>query len=102
MRENQEELKKLIIDNPTLPIKIFAGEEAGSCEWDWNKAFIDSVSIEDLVVECDYYMDLQDIKDMLYEDFEEQYESEELLENAIEDVIKNTKFEKAICVKINN
>lgn len=102
IKEVQEEFKKLIIENPTLPIRFFVGEDAWSGEWAYNEAVIMSVSIQETTLHGDEYIELEDFEDALSDELVDEYEDDEHLEEAVKDIINNTKFEKAICVRINN
>lgn len=77
-KERKEKLKKLIIENPDLPIRFFAGESSSSVEWEWNEVFIESVEIEEVVVHSDFYMSRNELG-----------------------VKTNEKYERIICVKID-
>ena len=84
-----DELKKLIAENPDLPIVVLAGEEANGGDFAW--MFCEYVSFGiDEILDCDFY-DHNDtiitdrdrleeiIEDSLYDDYcdkpEEEYEA---------------------------
>ena len=89
LTKNSDELKKLILENPDLPIVVLADENS-SCEyWGWTYCSSISFSIGE-ILDCDYY-DYDDtvftdrerleeyIEDMLYDEYcdkpEEEYEA---------------------------
>lgn len=102
MKEIYENFKKLVIENPKLPIKFFVGEEAYCGEWAYNEAYINKVEIKEITLYNDEYVDKEDFEDSIYSDIEYDYENETELNKAIDTIVTNTKFEKAICVYIDN
>lgn len=96
------ELKKLIIENPDLPIVVLAGEEANGGDYCWMFCSDISFGIEE-ILDCDFY-DYNDavfydrnmfeeyIEDILYDEYHNKHnKSEEEYEKAIKD--KLTEFE---------
>ena len=53
MSKDAGELKKLILDNPDLPIVVFAGEDAHSGDYYWMLCTKISFGIEE-ILDCDY------------------------------------------------
>lgn len=54
LTHNSDELKKLILENPDLPIVVLAGEEASSYDWYWTYCSSVSCHISE-ILDCDYY-----------------------------------------------
>ena len=54
LAKNSDELKKLILENPDLPIVVLAGDDASSGYWGWT--YCSSISFHiDEILDCDYY-----------------------------------------------
>ena len=54
LTKNSDELKKLILENPDLPIVVLAGDDASSGYWGWT--YCSSISFHiDEILDCDYY-----------------------------------------------
>ena len=81
LTKNSDELKKLILENPDLPIVVLAGEEANGGDYRWMYCSDLSFAIDE-ILDCDFY-DYNDtvftdrdrleeyIEDMLYDEFKE-------------------------------
>ena len=54
LTQNSDELKKLILENPDLPIVVLAGEDASSGYWGWTYCSSISFHINE-ILDCDYY-----------------------------------------------
>lgn len=52
--QKSDELKKLILENPELPIVVLAGEEASSDCWGWTYCSSISFHISE-ILDCDFY-----------------------------------------------
>lgn len=102
VKEICEDFRKLVIENPTLPIKFFVGEEAYCGEWNYNEAYIVKAEIKEIVLDKEEYVDIEDLADRIYSEIEYDYEDENELNKAVNDIISKIKPEKAICVYINN
>lgn len=96
------ELRKMIIDNPELPLLVFASEDANSGENSWEYANIrwniDELALynDELWVDYDEYMERLscDLSD------EEEYKgmSDEEYNNMIEEMIDNIEFTDCIVI----
>lgn len=63
LTRNSDELKKLIFENPDLPIVVLAGDDASSGYWGWT--YCSSISFHiDEILDCDYY----DYDDVVFTD----------------------------------
>ena len=71
--KNTEELKKIILENPELPLIIFCGEESYCGEYDYNCADVKEVKIKELVIDGDMYVEKDTMRDKIvhecYENF---------------------------------
>jgi hypothetical protein len=96
--DDTTELRKLIIENPDLPLLCFAGEEAWNDNWAYEQADIHGCSIQELTLYKECWVDKDDYSDRLYDDPEEEYKnlSEEEYDNIIKSKIAETQFVKAI------
>lgn len=54
LAKNSDELKKLIAENPDLPIVVLAGEEASSHDWYWTYCSSISFAISE-ILDCEFY-----------------------------------------------
>lgn len=61
--KNSDELKKLILENPDLPIVVLAGEEANDGYWGWMYCSSISFGIGE-ILDCDFY----DVDDSVFVD----------------------------------
>lgn len=93
LTQKSDELKKLILENPNLPIVVLAGEETNIGDYSW--MFCSKISFYiDEILDCEFY-DYNDavfcdrdrleeyIEDMLYDEYSEK--SEEEYDKAIND-----------------
>lgn len=63
LAKNSDELKKLIAENPDLPIVVLADEEAACDCWGWT--YCSSISFDICeILDCDYY----DYNDIVFTD----------------------------------
>lgn len=98
LTKNSDELKKLILENPDLPIVVLAGEDANDGYWGWMYCSSISFSIGE-ILDCDYY-DVDDsvfvdrdrleekIADDIYDENEEASDEycEELIKRKLEEL----------------
>lgn len=94
--KSSDELKKLIAENPDLPIVVLAGEEANDGYWGWMYCSDISFGIGE-ILDCDFY-DVDDsvfadrdrleekIADDIYDEYEEASDEycEELVKRELE------------------
>lgn len=112
LTKSSDELKKLIAENPDLPIVVLAGEEANDGYWGWMYCSSISFGISE-ILDCDFY----DSDDSVFTDrdrFEEKIadyiydENEEASDEYCEEFIKREleKYEpywkKVITIYANN
>lgn len=89
LTQKTDELRKLILENPDLPMVILANEDSSNADYGW--MFCSSISFHiDEILDCDYY-DYDDtvftdrgrleeyIEDILYDEYcdksEDEYET---------------------------
>lgn len=96
------ELRKTMLDNPELPIMIFVGEESYSGEYPYSLAEISSTGIRELGIWEEYYIDKDDLRDMLFDKYSGDYETEEELGKYVSECMDNTEFIKAIVIVLAN
>lgn len=97
-------LRKLILENPDLPLLIFAGEESWSDNFPYEQVDASRASVETLTLYGDIWMDEDDYEDRLRDnlcDFEEYKNlSDKEYDKMIEQKIAETVFAKAITVYV--
>lgn len=102
--KNTKELKRLIIDNPELPLLIFASEDANIGNASYEQANVSRVSIEKLALYNEQWFDEEDYAEEISyqmsmdDDFADL--SDEEFEKAVDEKIKNTEFVKAIVIYV--
>ena len=106
-----EELRQLIIDNPGLPLLVFAGEDANSGVWcymtcSYVRAYVgEFLDCSQTVNDCKCYCDRddfeEDIQDVMCDDFEG---TDEEFEQAVKDRMAeyDPYWKPCIIVNVNN
>lgn len=112
LTQKTDELRKLILENPDLPIVVLAGEEANGGDHCW--MFCGNISFHiDEILDCDFY-DYDDtvfcdrdrfeeyIEDLLYDDYCDK--SDEEYEKAIKDKVAELEpyWKKVIAIYATN
>lgn len=101
---DSSELRKLIMDNPTLPLLFFCGEECYRGEYPYEQANVSNVGIQTLTLYNGWWLDESDYADELSNDLcdEPEYEhlSDEEYFEMIDKKVKEAEFIKAIVVNI--
>lgn len=112
LTEKSDELKKLILENPDLPIVVLAGENANDGYYGWMYCSSISFSIDE-ILDCDFY-DYNDavfndrdnletsIGDILYDEYCDK--SEEEYEEAIKNKLTELEpyWTKVIAIRVDN
>ena len=65
LTHNSDELKKLIAENPDLPIVVLASDDASCGDWHWTYCSSVTFGIDE-ILDCDYY----DYDDVVFTDRE--------------------------------
>lgn len=98
------ELRKLILENPDLPLLIFCGEDAYRGDWAYEQAYVNSCRVDNLTLYKDMWLDEDDYRYELSDDLcdETEYEdlSDEEYEKMIDEKVNNTEFIKVIVVNV--
>ena len=103
--EDTTELRKLIIENPDLPLLFFCGEEAYyDYGYPYSMASASNAEIQDLTLYNNVWMDKDDYAEKLRDDlaFEEEYisMSDEEYDTMIDQKVNETEFVKAIVIYV--
>jgi hypothetical protein len=98
--DDTNELRKTILENPDLPLVIFAGEESWSGEYSYNLVEVSSIHIDELAYDGEYYLDRDDFRDQLYDKHEDEFETDKELDDYVEKTMNETEFVKAIVVYV--
>ncbi|MGE9943046.1 hypothetical protein ACQRBH_15940 [Bariatricus sp. SGI.161] len=98
-------LRKLILDNPDLPLVIFAGEESWNGEYSYNLALIEKVAIKELAWYEDLYITKDDFRDKMYDEHADDFTisgvlMKEELDGYVDSIMRRTEFLKAIVVYV--
>ena len=102
--DDTTELRKLIVENPDLPLVVFCSEECNSGNWsyEWNEYV--RASVQTLTLYKDLWQDKDDYYDRLVDDLcdEEEYKdlSDEDYFKMIDQKIAETEFVKAIVIYV--
>lgn len=110
--KNSDELKKLILENPDLPIAVLANEDSTSGNWYWTYCSSISFSIDE-ILDFDFY-DYDDavftdrdrleeyIEDMFYDEYCDK--SDEEYEKVIKDKLAELEpyWKKVIAIYATN
>lgn len=99
-----KELKKLIIENPELPLLIFCGEDAWDGENMYTQGTCSKGEIVELTLYEDAWLDAEQYEEKLEDDlsYEDEYKnlSNEEYTKMIAEKVTNTEFVKAIVVYV--
>lgn len=103
--EDTTELRKLIIENPDLPLLFFVGDDAHIDDgYQYSMAYASDVEIQELTLYSDVWMDKDDYVEKIRYDlaFEEEYKdmTDEEYDKIIDQKVKETEFVKAIVIYV--
>lgn len=85
-------LRKLILENPDLPLLIFAGEDAWQEDYFYNSTEASDGEIKYLTLYKDVWIDEEEYRDILSDDLCEESE--------IDEKVERTEFCKAIVIYV--
>lgn len=92
LTKSSDELKKLIAENPDLPIVVLAGEDANDGYWGWMYCSSITFSIGE-ILDCDFYdtddsvfVDRDRLEEKVADDI--YYDNEEASDEYCEELIK--------------
>ncbi len=105
--DDSTKLRKLITENPDLPLLAFVGETAYIGDFTYNSAGINSAEIDEVALFDDCYVCGRDeYEDRLFDrmaDTEEFKElSEEEMQKKIDEMMDKVDFQKAIIFYVDN
>lgn len=100
--EDTTELRKLIIENPDLPLIVFCGENSWHNWYPYEKVNVNSCDIKELTLYNDWWLDKEDYADTLHLDLAEEYASmtDEEYDAMIDQKVSETVFVKAIVIYV--
>ena len=97
-------LRNLILENPNLPLLVFAGEEAWSGEYAYEQVDARTHGVQELTLYKDRWVDKDDYEEELRYDlsYNEGYKklSDEEYDNMIQKEVAETEFCQAIVVYV--
>lgn len=96
------ELRKLILENPDLPLVVFCGEESWSGDYNYSQAYVGKVKIQEMTLYNEKWLEIDDYEEELGEDLCDEYEDidKEELKKMIQDKVAETEFVEAIVVYV--
>ena len=93
-----KKIREILIDNPDLPIMYFVSDGT-YLEFSCPLVEPSRVEIEEVVSYKEtIYMNKEDFEEAVYYDLETDYESEEELNKAVDEISSNTDFVKTIVI----
>jgi len=98
--DDTNNLRKMVMENPDLPLIIFVGEEGWSGEYSYNSVEVVSIRIEELTYEGEYYIEKDEFKEKLLDKYSDKYDSDTELEKFATDIMDNKEFAKAIVIYV--
>ena len=100
--EDTTELRKLIIENPDLPLIVFCGEDCWHDWYPYEKANINNCDIKELTLYNDWWLEKEDYVDTLHLDLAEEYKdmTDEEYDKMIDQKVNETEFVKAIVIYV--
>ena len=97
-------LRKLILDNPDLPLLIFCGDDSNTGEFAYEQAPVHCVSVQELTLYKDIWVDKDEFRERLSESLcdEEAYQdlSDGAFDQMINEMVGATEFTKAIIIYV--
>lgn len=102
--EDTIELRKLIIDNPDLPLIVFCGDDSWHDWYPYEKANVNSCDIQELTLYKDWWIPKDEYEEQLRDDLcdEEEYigMTDEEYDRMIDQKVNETEFVKAIVIYV--
>ena len=97
-------LRKLILDNPDLPLLFFCGEDAWTGEYSYELADASAGSIQELTLYKDHWLEKDDYEEELANDLSDEEKfinmSNDEFDKMIRQMVEATEFVTAIVVHI--
>lgn len=102
--EDTTELRKLIIENPDLPLIVFCGDDSWHDWYPYEKANVNGCEIKELTLYNDWWLGKEDYAERLSNNLadEEEYKdmTDEEYDAMIDQKINETVFVKAIVIYV--
>lgn len=102
--EDTIELRKLIIDNPDLPLIVFCGDDSWHDWYPYEKANVNSCDIQELTLYKDWWIPKDEYEEQLRDDLcdEEEYigMTDEEYDRMIDQKVNETEFVNAIVIYV--
>lgn len=102
--DSTKELRKLILENPDLPLLVFCGEESWGGDWPYELAEVNSCSILEYGVIENQWVERDDYEEELSNTMRSDPEycdlPEDEFDSALEERLANAEFVKAITIKV--
>ena len=105
--EDTTELRKLIIDNPDLPLLIFCGPETNSGEFPYESNKDIACDIQELTLYKDWWIPKDEYEEQLRDDLCDECDEEEYIDmtdeeydTMIDQKVRETEFVKAIVIYV--
>ena len=102
--EDTIELRKLIIENPDLPLIVFCGDDSWHDWYPYEKANVNSCDIQELTLYKDWWIPKDEYEEQLRDDLcdEEEYigMTDEEYDRMIDQKVNETEFVKAIVIYV--
>lgn len=99
-----EELKKLILENPSAPLLIFVGEEAWSSNYGYESVEGGCADLKEITIYNGMWLDKLDYEDELCDDMSDdnRYENlpDDAYDKAVKEIVEQTAFVKAIVIYV--
>ena len=103
--EDTTELRKLIIENPDLPLLFFVGDDAYHDEgYQYSMAYASNAEIQKLTFYSDYWIPKDEYNEQLHDDLcdEEEYKdmTDEEYDKMVDQKVNETEFVKTIVIYV--
>lgn len=94
------ELKKLILENPDLPLLVFCGEEAWTGDYAYSQVDVHGIAVRELTLYSEMWMEEDEYRETLENDLSYDYEdmTDSEYNMMIDKIVEGTAFIKAIVI----
>lgn len=96
--EDTAELRKLIIENPDLPLIVFCGDDCWHDFYPYEKANVNGCDVKELTLYNDWWLDKEDYTEKLGDDLADEKEyidmTDEEYDKMIDQKVSETEFVK--------